>query len=212
MAQEQPIRIILIDDHSWVHEIIVKILATEANIELVAHGYNGEQALALCESHHPDLVLMDVVMPHMGGIEAAVALREKCPEIKILVLSSFRDDDSVHAMLESGAAGYVLKDSLADDLANTIRITHMGKAVFSPEVSKTLFKREIPQAKYEFELTRREQEVLRFMAAGLNNPEIAEKLVISRSTVKFHISNILYKMNVETRAEAITLAAKHNLT
>ncbi len=211
MSQTEPIRIILVDDHSRVHEAVSTILDTVDNIELVAQGSNGEEAIHLCDEYKPDLVLMDVVMPVMGGVEATRSIHQKYPEIKILVLSSFQDDESVRAMLENGAIGYVLKGSLSHDLVNTIRTAYEGRAVFSTEITQVLLKPAKSEKKRDFGLTGREREVLKLMADGLNNIQIAQELTISRSTVKFHISNILHKMGVSTRAEALVVAAKNDL-
>jgi NarL family two-component system response regulator LiaR len=210
MKSSGKIRVILIDDHRRVHEAVFTVLNSVEDIALIAQGSNGKEALQLCEEHQPDLILMDVVMPVMSGLEATKLIHQRYPHIKILVLSSFQDDESVRAMLQHGAVGYILKGSLIDDLVNTIRITHSGKAVFSSEIASTLLNSAQPKVQ-DFGLTGRELEILQLMTEGLNNGEIAAKLVISPSTVKFHIANILHKMNVETRAEAIVLAAKNNL-
>jgi NarL family two-component system response regulator LiaR len=211
MGASPPIRVILIDDHSWVHEIVARVLEAHEDIQLVAQGSTGQEAIQLCEIYQPNLILMDVVMPRMGGIEATKLLHQKYPQIKILVLSSFQDEDSVRTMLENGAMGYVLKGALMEDLADVIRATYVGKVVLSDEVSHVLLTTSTSTKKQDFGLTRRELEVLQLMAGGLTNGQIATKLVISESTVKFHISNVIYKMGVETRAEAIVIAAKNNL-
>lgn len=205
---DYPIRVILIDDHRHIHQAVTTILSDIPVVELVAQGSNGEEAIELCEKHKPDVVLMDVVMPVMDGVSATKIILEKFPEIRILVLSSFQDHESVHEMLRNGASGYITKGSLASELISTIRATHDGHAVFSPGVAAQLIN-PIPARK--FNLTDREIEVLGLVAEGLTNGQIAQELVISRSTVKFHISNIVDKMGVETRTEALVLAAKNNL-
>lgn len=204
------IRVVLIDDHSQVHFAVAAAIDAAEDILLVSQGSNGNEAIQLCQDYQPDIVLMDVVMPGMSGIEATQRIHEQFPSIKILVLSSFQDDESIHAMLENGASGYILKGSITSDLVNTIRATYSGHTVFSKAISDTLLgTSEAPVD--PFGLTDRELEVLQLMAKGLNHNEIASKLVISRSTVKFHIGNILEKMAVDTRAEAIVLAAKNKL-
>jgi NarL family two-component system response regulator LiaR len=212
MTTQPQIRILLVDDHAWVHQAVSTILKIAPDIELIGQAHNGVEALRLCEELQPDLILMDVVMPHINGIEATRIIRGRYATIKILVLSSFQDDESVLAMLDSGAMGYVLKGSLTGDLISAIRTAMTGASVFSAEITSVLLKsnQETPNG-HDFGLTTRELEVLRLMAKGENNPEIADKLVISQSTVKFHISNILDKMGVTTRPEAIVLAAKNNL-
>jgi NarL family two-component system response regulator LiaR len=211
MENRHKIRVILIDDQSNIHKIVATALMVAEDIQLVAHGSNGKDALPLCQQHQPDVVLMDVVMPVMDGIEAATLLHQRYPAIKILVLSSFQDDDTVHSMLANGASGYILKSSLASDLVDTIRTIASGHTVLSAEVADTLLHSASGSPKQKFGLTHREIEVLRHVAEGLNNGEIAAKLVISQSTVKFHIANILQKMGVDTRPEAIVLASKNNL-
>lgn len=207
-AAEPPVRVILIDDHRHIHQAAAAILGETADIDLIAHGSNGEEAVKLCREHQPDLVLMDVVMPIMDGVEATRIIHKQFPQIRVLVLSSFLDHESVHEMLRSGASGYITKDALARDLTTTIRATHEGKAVFSQAVAARLLE---PVPAQQFDLTDRELEVLGLVAEGLNNRQIAHELTISPSTVKFHISNIVQKMGVETRTEAIVLAAKNNL-
>jgi two-component system, NarL family, response regulator LiaR len=209
MPNSPLIRVVLIDDQRRVHEAVGIALSGCEDIRLVGHGSNGAEALELCADLKPDLVLMDVVMPGVDGIETTRVLHTRFPTIKILVLSAFQDDESVRAMLHSGAVGYVVKSALAHDLAPAIRTAMSGQSVFSAEVVNVLLQKPAPTQ--DFRLTEREREVLRAMADGLNNVEIAEKLVISASTVKFHITNIEHKMGVETRAEAIVLAAKNNL-
>ncbi|MBI5928698.1 MAG: response regulator transcription factor [Chloroflexi bacterium] len=211
MPATKIIRVILIDDHARVHDAVTMALHNLDDIALIGHGSRGEEALALCEELTPDVILMDVVMPGMSGVEATKLIRKKYPNIKILVVSSFQDDDTIHTILQNGASGYVLKDAIASDLANTIRTTFDGSAVFSQEVARVLLKSDHSEPSQRFGLTQRELEILRLMAQGQNNAEIAHTLTISQSTVKFHINNVIAKIGVDTRAEAIVLAAKNNL-
>ena len=180
-----------------------------SDIKLVGQGANGQEGIALSEQLLPDIVLMDVVMPVMDGIEATKVLHERFPAIKILVLSSFHDHESVHAMLKNGAVGYLTKDSLVQDLAETIRSTVHGKMVFSSEVGAQLLSS--PRPAVNFHLTARELEVLVQLAEGLTNQQSAQKLSISQSTLKFHMTNIFEKLGVQTRSEALVLAVKNNL-
>jgi NarL family two-component system response regulator LiaR len=152
---------------------------------------------------------MDVVMPVMDGIEATKVLHERLPALKILVLSSFQDHESVYAMLRNGAVGYLTKSSITQDLVETIRATYQGKMVFSSEVGAHLVSP--PQPIVDFQLTDRELEVLVLLAEGLTNQQTAGKLSISQSTLKFHMNNIYQKLGVQTRSEALVLAAKNNL-
>lgn len=211
---ESVIRVLLVDDHRHIHEIVTAILAEVSDIQLVAQASNGQEALLLCQEYHPDIVLMDIVMPIMNGLEATQVIRQRYPEIKILVLSSYQDNDSVYGMLERGAIGYTLKSALARDLVNTIRMIHAGNTVLSSEIAQVALQQgKLNHLKrtHEFKFTHREFEILQLMAQGLNNDAIARQLVISRSTVKFHIANVIEKMGVKTRAEAIVLAARNNL-
>lgn len=203
------IRVVLVDDHSRVHQVISEMLDFADDIELVGQAARGEEAVQLCDELMPDLVLMDVIMPGMGGAAATRQILEKHPDIKVLALSSFQDESSVREMLQSGAIGYVLKDSQIEDLENTIRTAHEGKSVLSAEVTRILLNG--ASATEDFGLSERELEVLRRMAAGDNNQQIALHLTISVSTVRFHISNILGKLEVDTRAEAIVKATRNKL-
>jgi two-component system, NarL family, response regulator LiaR len=209
MTAETPIRVILVDDHLQMHRIVQAILASISDIQLVGQGANGQEGIILCEQYQPDIVLMYVVMPIMDGIEATKIMHERLPEVKILVLSSFQDHESVHAMLRNGAVGYLTKGSLARDLAETIRATQQGKMVFSSEVGAHLVAS--PQPAVDFHLTDRELEVLVLLAEGLTNQQSAMKLSISQSTLKYHMANIYQKLGVQTRSEALVLAAKNNL-
>lgn len=206
---ENSIRVVLVDDHIEMHRVVRTVTGRTSDIKLVAQGSTGQDALQLCEQFLPDILLLDVVMPMMDGIEAIKILRDKFPKIKILVLSNFQDHESVHQMIQYGAAGYITKTSLSQDLIGTIRAIHSGQRVFSDGVMAQLLQRPSPQTKYH--LTGRELEVLGLMAMGLNVPEMARKLLISQSTVKFHMDNIYGKLKVQTRSEALILAAKNNL-
>ncbi|HRE49554.1 MAG TPA: response regulator transcription factor [Aggregatilineales bacterium] len=211
MDTSHPIRVVLVDDHLTTHELVTLALHGASDIHLIGHGANGEEAIMLCEQYMPDIVLMDVMMPIMNGVEATQTIMARFPTVKILVLSSFQDDESVHGMLQHGAVGYILKGALHSDLAATIRAAHNGSIIFSKSIADRLLFNTDGERGDDFGLTEREREVLRDMSAGFSLKEIADRLVISPSTVKFHLTNILGKMGVQTRAEAIVLAAKHNL-
>jgi NarL family two-component system response regulator LiaR len=209
MTDQPPIRVVLVDDHAQMHRAVQVILGATTEIELVGLGANGQEGIALCEQYQPDIVLMDVIMPVLDGIEATKILHERLPEIKILVLSSFQDHESVYAMLQNGAVGYLTKSSLADDLADTIRAICQGKMVFSSEVGAQLVSP--PKPAVDYGLTDRELEVLVLLAEGMTNQQTALKLSISQSTLKYHMNNIYQKLGVQTRSEALVLAAKNNL-
>jgi len=209
MPETKVIRVVLIDDHFSIHQVVSTLLTQTPDIVLAGQGANGQDALDLCERCQPDIVLMDVVMPIMDGIEATKLLHERFPSVKVLVLSSFQDHESVYAMLRNGAVGYLTKGTLSQDLVETIRVTFQGKMVFSKDVVEKLVS--APQPAVDFHLTDRELEVLVVLAEGLTNQQSARRLSISTSTLKFHMTNIYRKLGVQTRSEALVLAAKNNL-
>jgi two-component system, NarL family, response regulator LiaR len=209
MTEITTIRVVLVDDHLQMHKIVEATLRTTSDIKLVGQGANGEEGIDLCKQHQPDVVLMDVLMPKMDGIEATKILHERFPEIKILVLSSFHDHESVYTMLRNGAVGYLTKDTLAQDLVETIRATFQGKMVFSPDIVEQLVSS--PHPAVDFHLTDRELEVLVLLAEGLTNQQSAQRLSVSVSTLKFHMNNIYQKLGVQTRSEALVMAVKNNL-
>jgi two-component system, NarL family, response regulator LiaR len=207
----QPIRVILVDDHRHMHQIVMTLVSDVGDIELVGQASNGQEALLLCAEDQPDVILLDIMMPVMDGLETTQRLHQQYPNIKILVLSNFHDDEIVRSLLKEGAVGYILKTALARDLVNTIRSVYLGNTVLSGEIAQiVLHPTELKPAR-DFGLTQRELEVLKLVAEGMNNAEIAQKLTISSSTVKFHISNLCQKMQVQSRVEAIVLAARNNL-
>lgn len=208
------IRLIVVDDHIKVHQGIAAIIDAFDDLEIVGHASNGQEAISLVYEQQPDLVLMDVVMPVMNGIEATKRIHDTQPHIKILALSSFQDTDSVRQMLNAGAVGYVLKNASIDDLVHTVRAAHSGKVVLSPEISTLLL--EMPAApealkSADYGLTQREREILKLVVSGRNNGEIAAALGISLSTVKFHVSSIFGKLRVTNRVEAARLAVEGGL-
>jgi len=209
MAETKKIRVALIDDHFSIHKVVSTLLQQAPGIALVGQGANGQDALDLCERYQPDIVLMDVVMPVMDGIVATALLSERFPSVKVLVLSSFQDHESVYAMLRNGAVGYLTKGTLSQDLVGTIRTTFRGNMVFSKDIVEQLVSP--PQPAVDFHLTDRELEVLVLLAEGLTNRQSAHRLSISQSTLKFHMTNIHQKLGVQTRSEALVLAAKNNL-
>jgi len=208
MAESQRIRVVMADDDRKIHELVTDLLKSAPDIQLVAHASDGMEAIAICEHQEPDLLLLDVVMPVMNGIVVCERLVQTHPNIKILVVSGFDDSGDVRTMLDKGARGYILKSELITDLLDAIRITYRGNTVLSAGMMRPLI---TPPAGQRFKLTDRELSVLRLLAQGSSLEEIADTLIIGRSTVKYHLTNILIKMDVETRAEAIALAAKSNL-
>jgi two-component system, NarL family, response regulator LiaR len=207
-----PIRILVVDDHKQIHDIISRILDTVSDIIVVGNAANGRDAVMLADELHPDLILMDVVMPVMDGIQAAKLICNKHPEIKILVLSNFHDHESVYQLLREGAIGYIVKDSLASNLLGIIRTAMEGQAVISKNILKEIITpQNSPADVYKFKLTDRELEVLVLMADGLTMQQMAGKLAISLSTIKYHSANIFQKLGAQNRSEALVIALKNNL-
>jgi NarL family two-component system response regulator LiaR len=211
MNDEKPIRVMLVDDHAVVRSGLGAFLMAFDDLELVAEASSGEQAVSLCVQARPDVVLMDLVMPGMDGAAATRAIREKCPDIQVIALTSFKEQELVQGALQAGAIGYLLKNVSTDELADAIRAAYAGKPTLAPEAAQALIQASQKPAMPPVELTDRELEVLELMVAGLTNPDIANRLVISRSTVKFHVSSILTKLNVSSRTEAVATALQNKL-
>jgi NarL family two-component system response regulator LiaR len=209
MTPTKPIRIILVDDHKVVHQALAEMISFVADFELIAQGSNGQEAVDLCHEYIPDIVLMDVVMPIMDGVEATRKILKRHPSIKVLALSSFQDGVSVNSMLRSGAVGYVLKNAPVDELESIIRTVIEGKAVIDAALMQSILQPH--RLEDDPNLSPRELEILNLVASGMSYDQVARCLEISLSTVKFHKQNILLKLDVETRNEAILVAAKNNL-
>lgn len=206
------IRVMLVDDHAVVRSGLITFLMTCDDMQLVGEAASGEEALKICPQANPDVVIMDLVMPGMDGATATRQLRERCPTIQVIALTSFKDQELVQSALKAGAIGYLLKDVSAQELANAIRAAYAGKPTLAPEAAKALIRAtRHPADQIGFDLTNREREVLSLMTQGLNNKQIAEHLVISISTAKFHVSSILSKLGVSSRTEAVALALQNKL-
>jgi NarL family two-component system response regulator LiaR len=211
MSESKPIRVMLVDDHAVVRSGLGAFMMAFDDLELVAEASGGDEAVRLCQEARPDVVLMDLVMPGMDGAAATKAIRAKCPHIQVIALTSFKEEELVEGALQAGAIGYLLKNVSADELADAIRAAHAGRPTLAPEAAQALIQSARKPQTPRYDLTEREMEVLALMVEGLSNPEIADRLIVSRSTAKLHVSNVLSKLGVASRTEAVSLALKHNL-
>lgn len=214
MSQAKPIRVMLVDDHAVVRSGLGAFLMAFDDLELVGEAGSGSEAVAKCAQLRPDVVLMDLVMPGMDGATATKAIRYNCPHIQVIALTSFKDEELVQGALAAGAIGYLLKNVTADELAAAIRSAYAGRPTLAPEATEVLIHASVVAhgpPKIGSDLTEREREVLALMAEGLTNPVIADRLIVSRSTVKFHVSSILSKLGVTSRTEAVALALNNKL-
>jgi two-component system, NarL family, response regulator LiaR len=212
MDDKAVIRVIIVDDHAIVRSGLANFLNAFDDLALVGETGSGAEAVDLCQQLHPDVVLMDLVMPDLNGIEATRLIHARFPDLPVLILSSFDDEGRVADALEAGAIGYLLKNASIHDMAKAIRAAHSGQPTLSPEATQALIRTHARKSVSPiFELKAREQEILKLLAEGLTNPQIAEKLSLSVSTVKFYVSSILEKLNVETRTEAVAQAIQHHL-
>ena len=199
----------IVDDHSVVRRGLGTFLQAKADLHLVGEACSGMEALHLCEKVRPDVILMDLVMPHMDGATATRLIRERYPDMCIIALTSFKEKALIQGALRAGAISYLLKTVSAEDLAETIRAACAGRPTLSPEAVQALIEAEKPALGHD--LSDREREVLALLVQGLSNPEIARRLCITRATVKAHVSHILEKLEATNRAEAVALAVQHQL-
>lgn len=207
------IRVLFVDDHEMVRIGVSSYLSAQSDIEVVGEADNGKTAIEMALELRPDIILMDLVMDEMDGIEATKHIVEAWPEAKIIIVTSFLDDEKVYPALQAGATSYMLKTSKASEIAEAVRSTFNGQIVLEPEVTdKMMMKmREKPQILLHDELTAREMEILLLMAEGKSNQEIADVLFIAIKTVKTHVSNILSKLQVQDRTQAVIYAFKYRL-
>jgi len=211
MTEQEPIRVVIVDDHAVVRSGLSAFLLAFDDLEEIGEAASGEEAVTLCTRTMPDVVLMDLMMPGMDGVAATRVIKEKAPEIQVIVLTSFGEQERVQAALKAGAIGYLLKDASAEDLVAAIRRAAAGKPSLGPEAARALIQATTEPASPGRDLTERELEVLALMVEGLSNPDIAERLVVSLSTAKFHVSSVLSKLGASSRTEAVALAVQHNL-
>jgi two-component system, NarL family, response regulator LiaR len=208
---EAKIRVVVVDDHVLVRSGIEVVLGMFDDIELVGEAGDGEEAVRLCEELRPDVVLMDLVMPGTSGVEATRRVLASCPDTRVVALTSFTDEDLIGETLRAGAIGYLMKNVSADQLAGAVRSAHAGRATLAPEAADALVRSVSAPSSGADSLTAREQQVLKLMADGLTNADIAERLVIGVATVKTHVSSVMSKLGVSTRTEATAIAIRRGL-
>ena len=211
MTPPVPIRVMLVDDHTMVRRGLATFLEVFDDLELAGQAANGDEAIELCARQLPDVVLMDMAMPGMDGATVTRLIRQQFPTVQIIALSSFKEEQFVQSALQAGAIGYLLKDVSADELAQAIRAAHAGRGTLSPEAAQSLIHAATQPPAPGHDLTERERAVLALIVEGLNNTEIAAKLVVSPSTIKSHVSHILSKLDVSSRTEAAALAVRNHL-
>lgn len=210
-----PIRVLVVDDHPVVRRGIQSLLAEEPDIEVVGEAANGKEALAQVERLHPDVVLMDLVMPEMNGVEAIRRITASHPETRVLVMTSFAADDKVFPSIKAGALGYLLKDSDPEDLVRVIHQVYRGELSIHPSIARKVIQelnRPSEEPLTPSPLTAREVEILNLLAQGLDNKEIAYRLVLRDATVRTHVSNILGKLHLANRVQATLYALRKGLT
>jgi two-component system, NarL family, response regulator LiaR len=213
MRDSSTIRVMLVDDHAIVRRGLSAFIESQPDLKLVGEAADGSEALSLCERLHPDVILMDLLMPEMDGVATTRLLHSRFPQMAILILTSFKEDQLVQDALEAGAIGYLLKNVTSEELANAIRSVHNGRPALAPEATRVLIqatsRRQTPSIGHD--LSEREREVLALIMKGMDNQRIAETLIISQATVKFHVSNILSKLHASSRTEAVAIALEHKL-
>jgi DNA-binding NarL/FixJ family response regulator len=210
----EPIRILVADDHQVVRDGLVAILGTQPDFEVVGQASTGLEAVERAATLEPDVVLLDLEMPELDGVEALEQMREANPEVRVIVFTAFDTDERILRAVQAGAQGYLLKGAPREELFQAVRVVHAGGSLLQPVVASKLLRQvsHRDQATSEIEaLTPRELEVLPLLAHGLQNKEIAAKLVISERTVKFHVSSIMSKLGAGNRTEAVAIAAQHGL-
>lgn len=211
MSMQAPVRVLLVDDHDMVRRGLATFLAVYDDLELVGEARSGAEALGLCAEAQPDVVLMDLMMPDMDGPSATQEIRRQWSDIQVIALTSFPEPGLLQRVLQAGAISYLLKNVSADTLHDAILAAHAGRSILAPEATQALIQAATQPRPPGHDLTTREREVLALMVEGLNNTAIAGRLAVSPSTIKAHVSNILSKLEVASRTEAVALAVRHDL-
>ena len=211
MKKDNLIRVMIVDDHLMVRDGLKVFLSAYADLQVVGEAKDGEQAVALCTQVKPDVILMDIMMPIMDGPTATQRIREECPSVQVIALTSFAGSDLVQQAIQSGAIGYVLKDTRPDRLADAIREAYQGRVTIDPVAAQALVEAAQDTAPMGGDLTNRELEILSMLVDGMSNKQIAAMLSISPGTVRFHVSNILSKLGTSNRTETVSLALQHRL-
>ncbi len=208
---DAPIRVLIVDDHEMVRSGLTAILNTTEDLEPAGEASSGEEAIQRCEELRPDVVLMDMRMPGIGGVEATREICQRCPDARVIALTSFLEEDLVQRALQAGALSYLLKNVGSSELVCAIRDAASGRPTLAPEATQALIRQATRPNPPGHDLSPREREVLALMKQGRSNRAIADELVISRSTVDFHVSNILSKLGVTSRTEAVAVAIQHQI-
>lgn len=207
----EPIKVLIVDDQHLICNGIGKLLEGERDIEVIGKAYSGKEAVEKANELKPDVILMDIRMPEMDGIEATRVIKSNNPSIQIIAISVYEEDDLIIRMFQAGAVGYILKDISLENLVKAIKNVYKGNAMINPRISRKLVKMLVGDKSVDSALTPREIEILKEIARGRSNREIGEKFYISESTVKTHISHIFQKIGVKSRSEAILYAVKRGL-
>ena len=211
MAGPRPIRVLLVDDHTMVRRGLATFLAAFDDLALAGEVSGGAEAIRACAAAPPDVVLMDLMLPDMDGAAATREIRARSPHVQVLALTSLAEPRLMQRALQAGAIGYLLKDVSAEELHAAIRAAHAGRPTLAPEATQALIQVAAGPPPPGHDLTVREREVLALLVGGLSNAEIAARLSVSPSTIKAHVSNLLAKLGVTSRTEAVALALRHNL-
>jgi len=211
MSESKPIKVMIVDDHPVVRDGLKPLLLDKDDMELAGEAGSGRETLARCQESTPDVILMDMAMPGMDGLETTRAVLDQYPQVKIIILTNFPDEELVQGALEAGAIGYLLKNVTINTLANAIRSAYAGQSTLSPEATKALMQTRAHPQRLGDDLSPREREVLAMVVQGLSNDQIAERLTISPFTVKNHVSACISKLGAANRTQAATIAVEYRL-